>query len=227
MLPMCHRCGGDLPTDARAQFCPHCGAPQLLLSPTLAGDEGEDGGSSGAPPPPKLPLIEWRGALGASLLVAGVMALLLLAASRVPAISLLWLLWTGAGAVIALEIYQHLHRGVRMNAAIGARIGASLGVLMTASLCVALAIAGAVTRFYLHGMGNFDRELHERMSEQIRAAVAANPAAGDLVQQAMLPGLIAGSLLLGLAIASVFLFVVSVLGGALGGMLQERRSAAP
>ena len=225
MVPVCHRCGSDLPRESRSRFCPSCGAPQLLISSAVS-EEAESGASStGAAPPPRPHAIEWRGALEASLLVSGVMAVLLLAAARVPAFSLVWLLWTGAGALIALQIYKHRHGGARMNAAIGARIGATLGILMAAAFCLALAVAGVVTRFYLHGMGNFDRELHQRLAQQISAAVAANPAAGGLAQQQMLPAIIAGSLLLGLAMASLFLVLISVVGGALGGLLEERRSA--
>ncbi len=154
------------------------------------------------------------------------MLLLFAGATRVPALSLLWMLWTGASSLIALELYQHRHQGTRMDAAIGARIGASVGVIMATALCTALAVAGVVERFYLHGLGNFDRDLHERMTEQIRAAVATNPAAAGLARESLLSGLIASSLLLGLAMSVFFLLLVSILGGALGGLMRERRHAA-
>ena len=222
---LCHRCGAELLPELRARFCPQCGAPQLVISDALASEPDGDASTTGIAPPPRPRLIEWRRALRSAWLVTGIMLVLFLVATRIPALTLFWLLWTGSGSLIVLELYGRRHFATRMNAAIGARIGAATGLLMAATLCVALAGTGVVVRFMLHGMGDFDRDLHQRMAEQIHAAVAANPGAAELASGQILPGLIAGSLLLGLGMGMLFLFAVSVLGGALGGLIQQRRIA--
>ena len=220
MTATCHRCGGDLAADTDSHFCPHCGAPQLMLSSAV-----RDGGDEADAPPrsARAQEIAWRPALRAAMLITAGAVLLFAASVVAPVLSLAFLLWAGSASLLTLELYRRSNRAAVMNAAIGARIGASVGVLLTAGLAAAVAGAGLIARFGLDRMGRFDAEMQERMAEQIRAATSANPAAAALAAPQRMPELIAGSVVLGLGLLGALVFAVSVAGGAIGGRLRERR----
>src|SRR5580698_8643973 len=106
MHRFCHSCGGDLPAGDGSSFCPNCGAPQIYLQDheETALGEGED--TTGAVPPPRPQTVDWQAAIRCAGLVAVIAAVLTLVSQRVQVLSLLSLLWTVSGSMIALALYQ-------------------------------------------------------------------------------------------------------------------------
>src|SRR6202035_5241951 len=104
MQEYCHRCGGELPArDGMSPFCPHCGSPQIYLQDYEQQNGGAEPDTTGAAPPPKQQ-VEGKTAIRCAALVAGVAAGLSLVSQQVQVVSLLSLLWTISGSMIALAL---------------------------------------------------------------------------------------------------------------------------
>lgn len=225
MHEFCHRCGGELPAgDGAAPFCPHCGAPQIYLleheAPTATGE------TTGALPPPRPQLVEWKTAIRCAALVAVIATGLSLTAARVPAILLPCVMWIGSGALITVGLYQHRRPLALMDAAIGARIGIVSGLALVTGLGLSSAASGLIQRFGLHNMAVFDAQLTDQLHAQIEKAAAANPAPPEIIKFMYTPEFRAGIVLAGFAMVASGLLLVSTLGGAVGGMLRTRRRAS-
>ena len=221
MHEFCHRCGGELAAgDGGSPFCPHCGAPQIYLA-EQAGAAEDSEGSTGALPPPKPQLVEWKTAIRCAAVVSLVAALLSVASTLLPALSPLSWLWTVSGSVIVLGLYQKRRPQAWMDAGVGARIGIVVGLTMVASIGVAMATAGLVARYKLHAMGVFDTEL----KAQIDKAAGMNPQPAEVMRYIYSPEFKAGMMLAGFAMMAGFVMVLSTLGGAVSGMLRTRRAA--
>src|SRR5271168_3152535 len=107
MNRFCHSCGGDLPAGEEiSPFCPHCGAPQIYLQDHDQAVSEAGAETTGAVPPPRPQTVEWKTAIRCAALVALVAAVLSLVSERVQVLSLLSVLWTISGSMIALALYQ-------------------------------------------------------------------------------------------------------------------------
>lgn len=221
----CHRCGAELEAGGASFCCPHCGSPQLHITPAMSGS-GEDESTTGTAPPPKPPAIRWNSALRSAMLVALVGAALFAVASWVPALTIFSLLWIVSAASIAIALYRHREPSLRMDASVGARIGLSVGVLMTTLLGICLAVIGVIARFRLHSMAAFDAEMTRRMQEQVAKAIAANPAPADIVRQMLSQEFRTGVMLAGLLIFAALILALSTVGGLLSGMVAVGRKQA-
>jgi hypothetical protein len=224
MHEFCHRCGGEL-SEVRAEspFCPHCGSPQLYLLEQDVPEVTGESNSTGSLPPPNPRQVEWKTAIRCAALIAGVGALLSLAATRVPALSPLSTLWIISGSLITLSLYQRRRPLAWMDAGVGARIGALAGLALVSFVTTAMAIAGLVARYGLHSMGTFDAQLAQQLRVQIEHAAAANPVPPDLLQYFYTPEFRAGMMLAGIGMVAGVVLLLSTVGGAVGGLMRTRR----
>lgn len=230
----CYKCQAAV--EEGIPFCPHCGAPQIRVSPP-------EGDTSNASPPPTLPDapkptpnyvipgsvwtqgqptyvaqsspvrwdIAWRGAL-----LAGIGAAVL---SGLPIVSLgccLWLL--GAGA-IAVYLYQRRVPGTFITSGMGMRIGALTGVFS-----FVLNAIGATAMFAFSGP-EVRRLMQEQMERQM--AKAPDPKAAEIMQQFLAklstPEGIATFFVVVMAVVAVVFVLFCAAGGALGAALLGQR----
>ena len=235
MRETCHTCGSELPAKSgESPFCPHCGAPQLYLS--LDYQSVETGGepnisiegapSTGVIPPPRPQQVDWKTAILCAAAVAGVGGLLSLGAMRLPMLTPAIVLWVLSGSLITMGLYQRRRPMAWMDVGIGARIGVVVGLCLAVGLAVPMAAAGVVARFALHSMGGFDALLagtFEQVLQQSRQS--SNPFPAQAVQLVHSQEFRAGYILFCFALLSIFLLVVSMVGGAFAGLLRMRRKA--
>ena len=230
MQKFCHTCGGDLPAGSgESPFCPHCGAPQLMLSLDYQSVEtgGEAPGttaSTGTLPPPRPRQVDWKMAIRCAAAVAAVAGLLSVGAMRIPMLTPASLLWVMSGSLITVGLYQRRRPAAWMDAGIGARIGVVAGLCLALGLAIPMAVAGVIARFALHSMGTFDAQLatiFQNFVQQSKGSLQP-----DEVQFLETQEFRAGYMLLTFAIVSVFLLALSAVGGAFGGLLRTRRKAA-
>ncbi len=228
MRGTCHRCGGDLPSnDGVTPFCPHCGAPQLYLSNDFLADQQPPPATSditGARPPPLLRQVDWQTALRCSALVGGVAALLCVVALRVPGISFLSTIWILTASMSTLALYQRRRPLAWMDATIGARIGLTAGLSTIIVVALSMAVAGPIARFGLHSMSGFDADFVQMLVQVKQAAAnSSTPAPPEVLRLYDMPEFQVGLILASVATGALVLLVFSAFGGALGGMLRNRR----
>jgi hypothetical protein len=228
MQQHCHRCGGELSPGYDTTFCPHCGAPQLYLP-----DYGESLATATGPvfttvsqQPLNLRPIDWKAAIRCAVLVTGVAVLLCLASIALPFISLLGICWILSASMTTLALYQRRRPVALMNPGIGARIGLTTGLLLVAGLGIALAIAGVIARFGTHSMGQFDAETAVRWAAARTTLADSGTQSAEMLRFFDLSEFRAGLMLAGIAMYGIIILVLSVLGGALGGLLRTRRAPA-
>jgi hypothetical protein len=227
MHEYCHRCGGELSTSVgESPFCPHCGSPQIYLQDYEEQNNGAEGDTTGATPPPRPQQVEWKTAIRCALLVAGVAAVLSVVSAKVQLVSSLTWLWTISGSMITLALYQKRKPLAWMDAGIGARIGMVVGLALVGCLAVAMAGAGLVARFGLHSMAGFDADLTQALHAQIEKAAATTPEPPEVLRFLYSPEVRAGIMLAGFAMVSGALLVLSTVGGALGGFMRMRRKVS-
>ena len=227
MTQTCHRCGGDLPSGNEAPvFCPHCAAPQLLLSEACLAEATAAADTTGANPPPTPRQVEWQTAIRCALLVAGIAAVLSLLAVRIPIASFLSTVWVLTASLTTLGLYQRRRPLAWMDAGIGARIGLTAGLSTVALMAIGFAAVGLIARFGLHSLGGFDATIAQLLAQAKEAAAnSANPAPPEVLKLYDKREFQAGLMLASLATSAVFLLIVSICGGALGGLLRTRRPA--
>ncbi|HEX4650335.1 MAG TPA: hypothetical protein VH250_02415 [Granulicella sp.] len=225
MQELCHRCSAELATaDGSNSFCPHCGAPQLVLSEYAESLSTGTGGlnSTGSLPPPLPNPIDWEMAIRCTLLVAAVAAVLSFTATRIELLSPLSSLWILSASLITLALYQRRRPLAAMNARIGARIGALVGVGLGLFLAIATATGAVLGRFVLHSMGDLNDMIQASRTQidQLIATKQLPPPANALVGS---PEFRTGFMLFAFALGLFFILIVSIFGGALGGLLRSRR----
>lgn len=231
MKEFCHTCGGELAAGSgESPFCPHCGAPQLTLS--LDYQSVETGGEPKveAPGPvaaaaPRLKQVDWQMAIRCAVVVGAVVAILNFAGERFPLATALGSLCTVGASVIALGLYQSRRPAAWMDAGIGARIGVVVGLVVAASGAASLAVASLLARYGLHREPSIDTQLTTALS-QLQKSLAANAAQPDVLRFVSLPEFRAGFLLAALGLGSLFVLLISTVGGAMGGMLRMRRGTS-
>jgi hypothetical protein len=238
MQEFCHRCGGELPvgdsptTGGTSAFCPHCGAPQLLLSdytePLSTGTEAAlaAGTSTGALPPPRPNPIDWRTALGAAAFVAAIGAVLSAIAAAVPGVLFLSTVWTISASLTTLALYQRRRPLALMNAGVGVKIGILVGVLVAFFLGGTLSAGMALARFGLHNMAGFDADTAQAFSTlkaRMNEVAASRPGTPPISLPIDTLEFRTAMSLLGYGMGLLGILLVSTLGGALGGLLRTRR----
>ena len=207
-------------------FCPHCGSPQIYLQDYEQQSGAGDADTTGAIPPPRPQQVEWKTAIRCAALVAGVAVGLGVVSQRVQAISLLSLLWTISGSMIALALYQRRRPLAWMDAGVGARIGLVVGLALVACLGIAWAVGGLVARYGLHSLAGFDAELTRTIHDAFEKATAMAPQPPETQRFWFSPEFRAGMMLFGFGMVSTFLLILSTVGGAVGGFVRMRRKVS-
>ncbi len=161
-----------------------------------------------------------------SVAVALAGAALWLLGLRFPALSLLSWPLVISGSVVVLGLYQRRQPAVRINAGIGAQIGLFFGVVLDVFLAAGLAIAGLIARFVTHRMGALDAEIAAGMKTQIDQAIRTNSAPPEAVHYLQTAEFRTVIILMTLAFVGVLLAALATLGGAVSGMLSQRRQTA-
>lgn len=218
-------------SDGRPPFCPHCGAPQLLLSdyaePLSTGAEAPAAGpSSGSLPPPRPNQVDWRLAIRSAVIVAGIAVVLSVVAARLPNLSPLSTIWVISGSLTTLALYQRRRPLAIMNAGIGARIGILVGVTLASFLGTALAIGTLIARFGLHSMSSFDSDTAQAMKAQLDQLATTRPIPPESLGLINSLQFRTTMMLTGFALVLFFIFIVSIFGGAVAGLLRTRRTTA-
>ena len=237
MQVFCHKCGEELPSaSGESPFCPNCGSPQLYLS--LENQSVETGGepqtgadgtpTTGTLPPPRPRQVEWKTAIRCAVLVAGIGSALTLVSLRVDVLSPVRFIWILFASLITLGLYQKRRPTAWMDVRVGAHIGLVVGLCMALGLCLSMAGWGLVARFGLHTMGGFDAQVSAQLAESLRQAqqiMAARsmPAAPEMMAMEKAPEFRGWYALFYCAFLSMVLVTLSMVGGAIGGMLRTRR----
>jgi hypothetical protein len=231
MNKICHRCSGDLPSGDGI-FCPHCSAPQLTLSEDYLADQQPPTEASdiGVLPPPLPRQVDWQTALRCAALVGIIGAILCVVALRVPGVSLISTVWILTASTSTLALYHRRRPLAWMDAAIGARIGLATGLALIVLIATSLALAGLIARFGLHAMNGFDTDFAAMLTQvketaRQTAATTATPPPAEVLRLYDLPEFQAGLILATASTAAVLLLVFSTFGGALNGLLRNRRRA--
>ncbi len=237
-IEFCHRCGSELAAREWAGeggfFCPHCGAPQILLPEHMRAENSPEtaaaaGGTSGVLAPPTPREIHWRTAIRYGALVAAVGGVLCGVGVVSTVASFLGFLWTVSGGVIALAFYQKHKPAARMNIRVGFRIGVATGLMMTASLALALATAGVVARFGLHRMSDVDSQIvafQAQMTEKMQEQKQNPEVQAEATKLLRSPEVRGGVAVVYLGVMGAVLMLLSAGGGAFAGMLRSRRQGA-
>ncbi|HEX4064395.1 MAG TPA: zinc ribbon domain-containing protein [Acidobacteriaceae bacterium] len=164
MDPVCHRCGNTL--QEGEGFCPHCGAPQLVV------DTSEPIGAQ--PVVQRLPadshLIQWRTAISSALLVALPVGLLSAVGSGMSTILVI------AGGFATIALYRKRTSGFT-DGRIGWRLGAILGVASAVIASAADAVQMVVERYLLHHAGEIDAQFQSVAQQMADQALKTNTAA--------------------------------------------------
>jgi hypothetical protein len=232
----CYRCQADIAEGTT--FCPHCGAPQIRVTPPesetpqpMMPTPNVPPGSGAYPPVPPssswnqadapyatLPgqvrwELAWKGAL-----LCGVGAAIF---SAIPYVSMGCCLWMlGAGA-LAVSLYRRHVLGTVITPGMGMKIGALTGLFGWLLNALVTAISFVV--------GRTSGDLRQQMEEQMKKQVAGSP--DPKVQQAMqqivdwisTPQGMATMIVLVLIFMGVVFLLITAAGGALGASMSGRR----
>jgi hypothetical protein len=235
MRETCHRCGGDLPnaeatSEGRSLFCPHCGAPQLLLSdytePLSTGLEpaaNAGAPSTGTLPPPRPNRIDWPMALRSALFVSAIAAVLSVIAARVPNFSPVGSVWVVSSSLTTLALYQRRRPLAPMNAGVGARIGLLVGITLVVFLAGTLSAGLSIARYGLHSMASFDADMAVAMKAQIDQLAASRSIPADTLAIISSLQFRAAMMLCSFSLILFAVLLISIFGGAVGGLLRTRR----
>lgn len=174
----CNRCHQTV--QAENCYCPFCGLPQLVYE--------SDGAAPGQTSPERLnevvqdaSSVAWKPALRAALILAVPVGLL---SSGVSPLAFFGLIWTAAGAAMAVTIYVRGQRAAWITIGAGARIGLVTGLV---AAWLAFSVSGAalfVERFVLHQASQIDTEWKSRvdLSQQMTQQWTSSLAAADPAQ---------------------------------------------
>lgn len=234
----CHRCGGELAphavTDESGLFCPHCGAPQILLPEYMRPEPVPEPlaitATTGAVPPPLPQVIDWRNALICGAAVAIVAAVLTGIGVISSFASLINFVWVISGGVMAVALYQKRRADVLMNGRVGARIGLTAGLMVIVAIGLALSVAGVAARFGLHRMGGFDAQVAEAaqtMQTQMQASMQEQKQSREVQDKVIgmvnSPEVRAGVAVVYLGLLGGIVVLLGMGGGAFAGMLRAKR----
>jgi hypothetical protein len=225
MDSVCHRCGAAV--LSQQPFCPHCGAPQLLLdasADTSSSGVASADGSEGQRAPTDSRLVSqsvsWRPAVAAALLVAIPVGLL----SSLLDFGVLWVIAGGIGAV---ALYRR--RSARpVNTRGGMRIGAVLGLAAALLATLVDGFSMLFERYILHTGAAIDQRLHSVLQQATDHMAQSNPEAAAQIPWFTHFWLSASGhaavVLLMSALSAVAMVGFSAAGGALGARFIAARS---
>jgi hypothetical protein len=179
-------------------------------------------------PPPRPQHVEWKTAIRCAALVAGIGSALTLGALRVDVLTGVSLMWVVFASLITLGLYQRRSPSARMDVRVGARIGVLVGLFLALGMGISIAGWGLVARFGLHTMGSFDAQVTAQLAESQRQAQQwmasrSMPVAPGVMAFEQAPEFRAWYALFYCAFLSTALVTLSMVGGAVGGMLRTRR----
>ena len=252
MQALCHRCQAELPGAATGAhrnsedlvlFCPHCGAPQLLLAEHMRMEDPAGQATTGTLPPPRVGRtdrreVDWRRALQGAGAVALAGAVLVLVGLKINAVAFLALCWLLSGSAISVGLYARQRPRVWVDGRAGLRVGVVTGLLMVGAVGLAGTGTGLVMRFVTHGLGAFDaqnveqtklgqawgvRWLQERNEDKEVQETYLRFVNSPLMTS---PEVRAGTELAQFGFQAFLLVMFSAGGGALAGVVQGRRGAA-
>lgn len=218
MDPLCHRCGNTL--QEGEGFCPHCGAPQLMV----------DTAETAAPPQPTQRLgtdpglVRWHTAISSALLVAIPVGLLSALGGGMSTLLVI------AGGFGTIALYRKRSDGFT-DGRIGWRLGAILGA---ASALIASATDAAqmvFERYILHHGAAIDAQFQTVAQQMADQALKTNT---EAMQQApqfvhkwanfwLSPDGHAAIQLLTAAIVSAGMVLFAATGGAIAGRILSAR----
>ncbi len=161
----CLRCGNTL--HEGEGFCPHCGAPQLIVDTSEPTGPQQPTQRLGVDPN----RVEWRSAITYALLIAVPVGLL----SALPNMGSLLVI---AGGFATIALYRKRTEALT-DGSIGWRIGAILGVASATIATAAYAAKLVVIRYVMGGGPNLDREFQSAAQASVDYVmkVYAQPAA--------------------------------------------------
>lgn len=164
---LCHRCGNAL--HEGETFCPHCGAPQLVV------DTSEPMGSpqQAQRPGPDPSRVQWRIAITYAVLLAIPVGLL----SAFAGMSSLFVIAGGFGAI---AIYRKRTEAFT-DGSIGWRVGAILGAAAASIATLTDGVRLLVERYVLHHGGEIDSQFASVAQQLADQALHSN---GEAMQQA-------------------------------------------
>jgi hypothetical protein len=217
----CHRCGNAL--QEGEGFCPHCGAPQLVVDATELATPQQPTQRLGVDPS----VVQWQKAISSALLVAVPVGLL--AALGTGMSSLLVI----AGGFGAIALYRKRSDGVT-DGRIGWRVGAILGAAAATVASLADAMQMIFERYVLHHGAAIDAQFHLVAQQMADQALRSNSAAMQQAPQFvhhwatfwLSPDGHAAIQLLIAAIMSAGMILFAATGGAIAGRILSARPKA-
>lgn len=217
MESVCHRC--NTPLRESDVFCPHCGAPQLMVEAPEAFSQHPAVKVQGDPHG-----VQWRQAILSAVLVAIPVGIL----SALAGMSSIFVI---AGGFATIALYRRRCAGFT-DGRIGWRMGAVLGA---ASALIASATDGVrmiILRYMLHHGAEIDAQFHTVAQQMADQALKSN---ADAMQQA--PQLVhawanfwlsadghAAIQLLTAGLVSLGMILFAATGGAIAGRLLPTRA---
>jgi hypothetical protein len=187
--------------------------------------------TTGAIPPPRPQMVEWRVVVSCALPVAiatGVFAMGGLVAGFASFLNLLCILG-GSGMVLAL--YRARRPVARVDGRVGLRVGLLTGLMMVTAMGIGLSATGVVERFALHNMAGFDEDLskQQQLGMQMAEQMLASDKDPQLKQMeaefSASPEIRAGTVLFGALFRTGILLALTTGLGGFAGLLQTRRRA--
>ena len=235
----CHRCRANV--EDGVAFCPHCGAPQIRVSPAVAPVLSPDTLGEVQPPPVglahvSLGAIDWSQGIRASALAGLVLASAIFFVSWIAAIiglilhlgqaaiGLLVLLASWCCMILAGALAVRFYRRRRPEAAISPGMGARLGVVSGMVGFSSYGVLQSLRLALFHGGGEV-REAMQKAIEQ-SAARSPDPAAQDMARNLLSPVGLAAIFTVVVVIILLIFLVLSSLGGAIGASIWGNKHSS-
>jgi hypothetical protein len=204
-------------------FCPNCGAPQLLYEV-----DADNPNLAASPAMSATRDIQWKTAIGAAVTFAVPVGLL--CSSAVPLLSSGCCLWVVGGAVAAVGLYQRRAASALLTRRVGVRIGTIIGVMAAVVASAFNAGAAVFQRYALHGGDAMEKAFQTSMEQGSAIAsqfISSSPAqAKEALDFWISPDGRAAATLLTALLTSAGITVFSMIGGALGTRIFSGRNAS-
>ena len=220
MDPLCHRCGNSLLEGEG--FCPHCGAPQLIVDSSESSNPQQPTQRLGIDPT----RVQWRTAILSALIIAVPVGLLSALAGMSP-------LFVIAGGFGTIALYRKRSEAFT-DGGIGWRVGAILGAAAAAIASATDGMRLVVERYILHHAATIDEQFQsvaQQMADQaLKSNTEAMQQAPQLVHQWasfwLSPDGHAAIQLLTAAVVSTGMILFAATGGAIAGRILSIRPKA-
>jgi hypothetical protein len=218
---VCHRCGNSL--GEGEGFCPHCGAPQLVV------DTSEPLGVQ--PPPQRLagdmPRVQWRTGIASALLIAVPVGLLSVLGTGMSTLLVI------AGGFATIALYRR-RTDASTDGRIGWRLGSVLGAASAFFATAAWAVQLVVERYLLHRGAEIDKLFAAAAQQQVDYWMKASAQQGQQPPEVMhfvhnvasfllSPDGHAASQLSTAIVMSITMVLFAAVGGAIAGRLLAAR----